>query len=341
MRRRKRLSIALAATLCLLFMGLTGYWFWASEALAEGIERWRGQQIERGYAIAYDGPQMSGFPFALTVTFDQPKVTSPQDLTWEGPTISGKAKLWDPFTIDLQFPGNHRLRLAEGGERKEAEIVAAEAQGRVVLAFDGQVDRAMVDLGALRMEGPGLDPVSAERLTARLGPLQEANGDDPETLELVGEALALQLPAGHGGPLGNSLARLSFDSTVIGGIPRGKPAVALPLWRDAGGLWRFRRLAANWGPLDLQATGRLALDRVLRPAGQFDTRLKGAEAIIDRLIESGDIKPEAAFAARLAVAALGRRDATSDATVLEAPITLRDGLLYLGPVPLFPIAPVL
>ncbi len=104
MRRRKRLSIALAATLCLLFMGLTGYWFWASEALAEGIERWRGQQIERGYAIAYDGPQMSGFPFALTVTFDQPKVTSPQDLTWEGPTISGKAKLWDPFTIDLQFP---------------------------------------------------------------------------------------------------------------------------------------------------------------------------------------------------------------------------------------------
>ncbi|NIA68411.1 DUF2125 domain-containing protein [Pelagibius litoralis] len=341
MRRRKHLSIAFVATLCLFSLALAGYWFWASAALAEGIERWRGQQVERGYEIAYDGPQMSGFPFALTVTFDAPKVTSPQDLTWEGPTISGEARLWDPFTIDLQFPGNHHLRLAEGGDRKQADIMAEEAQGRVVLAFDGQVDRAMVDLGVLRLEGPGLDPVSAERLTARLGPLQAASGDDPETLELVGEALALQLPQGHGGPLGNALARLSFDSTVVGGIPRGKPVVALPLWRDAGGLWRFRRLAARWGPLDLQASGNIALDQALRPAGRFDTKLKGAEEIIDRLIESGDIKPEAAFAARLAVAALGRRDTTSDATVLEAPITLRDGLLYLGPVPLFPIAPVL
>ena len=351
---RYRLAVALFATLGLLSLALAGYWFWAADALAEGIARWRAEQAERGYELVYQGPQMSGFPFALAVTFGEPRVTSPHGLTWRGPLVSGEAKLWDPFTIDLRFPGLHRLTLAPDlaedlaqdlnrgsvGARA-ADILVDEAEGRVVLALDGQVESARVELGALKMTGDGLEPLTLDRLTARLGPLRSNGGTGLEELDLIAEALALQLPEGRGGPLGDSVARLSFDSTVIGGIPRGKPAEALPLWRDAGGFWQFRRLAANWGPLDLQAAGRLALDQTLRPAGQFDTKLKGAERIIDRLSEDGEIKPEAALAARLAVAALGRREANSDATVLEAPITLRDGLLYLGPVPLLPIAPVL
>ena len=57
-----------------------------------------------------------GFPFALSVSFRAPRVTTPQGLTWQGPPILGEAKLWDPFTIDLRFPGLHRLSLTEDGE---------------------------------------------------------------------------------------------------------------------------------------------------------------------------------------------------------------------------------
>ena len=339
--RRYNLAVTCVAVLGLISLGVVGYWYWASQALAEGIESWRQQQLERGFDIVYDGPEFTGFPFSLAVSFDQPRVTSPQGLTWQGPPVSGEAKLWDPFTIDLRFPGVHRLRLAEGGKGKEADVLAEEASGQVVLAIDGQVDRAMVDLGVLRVEGPGLEPVSLRRLTARLGPLRVASGGGLEELDVIAEALQLQLPEGQGGPLGSSMQRLSLASTVVGGIPRGKPAEALPQWRDAGGLLQVRELTANWGPLDLQAQGRLALDQELRPAGLFDTRMQGAGEIIDRLKEDGKIEPGAALAARLAVAALGRTDTASGRTVLHAPITLRDGLFYLGPVPLFPIAPVL
>ena len=108
--RRNRFAVAFALVLALISLGLAGYWFWASKALAAGIANWRQEQLERGYDIAYDGPQFSGFPFALSVTFGQPRVTTPQGLVWQGPPISGEAKLWAPFTIDLRFPGRHRLQ---------------------------------------------------------------------------------------------------------------------------------------------------------------------------------------------------------------------------------------
>src|SRR3546814_15132440 len=56
--------------------------------------------------------------------------------------------------------------------------------------------------------------------------------DNLEQLDLVAEVIGVRLPPGRGELLGDELARLSFDSTLIGGIPPGKPETALPAWRD-------------------------------------------------------------------------------------------------------------
>ncbi len=344
--RTYRLAVAASLLLLLLSATLVGTWFWARHALDGGIARWRAEQLERGYDIAYAGPEFGGFPFSLSVTFREPRVTTPQGLTWRGPPVHGEAKLWDPLTIDLRFPGLHRLTLPEDLRHRQADVSAEQAAGRVVLQADGRVDSATVDLGVLRLSGAELETVSLQRLTARLGPLRPGNnaggsGAALDEVDLVGEALFLELPPGRGGPLGDAVARLSFDSTLVGGIPRGKPRDALPAWRDRGGRWRFHHLVALWGPLDLKAEGRLALDEALRPAGLFEAQLKGAGRIIDSLIDAGKIKPEAALAAQLALVAMGRPDGETGESVISAPISLRQGLLYLGPIPLFPVAPVL
>lgn len=339
--RPYRLAVAASLLLLLLASAVIGYWFWARQALETGIAKWRAEQIERGYDVSYQGPHFGGFPFALSVTFHEPKVTTPQELTWRGPTIHGEAKLWDPFTIDLRFPGAHRLRLPEELDRRTIDISTDAARGQVVLQPDGQVETASVDLEALLLRGPQTETVSLQRLTARLGPLRRGEGETLDEVDLVGEARFLDLPEGKGGLLGDQVARLSLDSTLVGGIPSGKPEEALPAWRDSGGRWRFHRLIALWGPLDLQAEGRLTLDEALRPAGLFEADLKGAERIVDRLIDNGQIKPEAALAAQLALAAMGRTDGETGERVLSAPISLRQGLVYLGPIPLFPVAPVL
>jgi len=338
---RYRIAVAASLVLLLVSLAVVGTWLWARQALETGIAEWRAEQVERGFEIAYQGPDFAGFPFALSVSFHEPRVTTPQGLTWRGPPVHGEARLWDPFTIDLRFPGLHRLQLATEQGLRLVDISTEEASGRVVLESGGRVTSATVDLDRLQLSGEKIETVAAERLTARLGPLRPGEGGSLDELDLVGEAIHVALPAGRGDLLGDGIARLSFDSTLVGGIPRGKPAVALPAWRDLGGRWRFHRLAVLWGPLDMTATGRLELDEMLRPAGNFETEVKGAGTIIDRLIATKKIKPEAALAARLAIMAMGRPDAGNGETVLAAPVSLRQGLFYLGPVPLFPIAPVL
>lgn len=339
--RPHRLAVAATLLLLLVPVAVAGAWLWSRHALEQGIAQWRAEQIERGYVIDYRGPQFGGFPFALSVGFQAPRVVTPQGLIWQGPPVQGEAKLWDPFTIDLTFPGVHRLSLVDGGGTRQADITAERATGRVALQSDGRVDSAKIDLDQLVLRGDDLESVALQRLTARLGPLRAADGDSLEQFDLIAEAIGVQLPPGRGGLLGDELGRLSFDSTLVGGIPPGKPETALPAWRDRGGAWRFHRLAALWGPLDLQAEGELTLDQALRPAGQLESRLKGAGALIDRLAAAGKLKPEAALAAHLAVAAFSRPDGASGETVLAVPITLREGMLYLGPIPLVPIAPVL
>ncbi|WP_340115923.1 DUF2125 domain-containing protein [Pelagibius sp. 7325] len=351
--RRYRLAISVTLVLLVASAAVVGTWLWARHALGEGIARWRDEQIERGYTVDYQGPEFGGFPFALSVSFRTPRVTTPQGLTWQGPPVLGTAKLWDPFTIDLHFPGLHRLNASEEAIPaaadvelpRQADIAAEAAAGRVVLRRDGKVESASIDLASLVASGPKIETVTLQRLTARLGPLRPGDsgpsGDTLEQLDLVGEVLGVGLPAERGGLLGDRVDRLSFDSTLVGGIPPGKPETALPAWRERGGRWQFRRLAVLWGPLDLTADGVLTLDEAMRPAGEFETKMKGAGKIIDRLIATGEIKPEAAFAARLALAAMGRPDSVTGESVLAAPISLRQGMLYLGPIPLVPIAPVL
>jgi hypothetical protein len=192
--RAYRIAVAASLLLLLLSSAVIGYWFWARQALETGIARWRAEQIERGYDVAYQGPEFGGFPFALSVSFREPSVITPQELVWRGPTIEGEAKLWDPFTIDLRFPGPHRLRLPAELDRKEVDIATDQASGRVVLLPDGKVETATIDLEALLVSGPALETVSLQRLTARLGPLRPAEGEILEEVDLVGEALFSTCP---------------------------------------------------------------------------------------------------------------------------------------------------
>jgi len=225
--RRYRLAVCATLVLLVASAAVVGTWLWARQALGEGIARWRAEQVERGYAVDYQGPEFGGFPFALSVSFRDPRVTTPQGVTWQGPPVLGEAKLWDPFTIDLHFPGLHRLNASEQAIREAAgadlprqvDIAAEDAGGRVVLRRDGKVASAGVDLGSLVLSGPKVETVTLQQLTARLGPLRPAGSDTLEELDLVGEALGVALPAGRGGLLGDRVDRLSFDSTLIGGIP--------------------------------------------------------------------------------------------------------------------------
>ncbi len=338
-RRRIRAGLGLGL---LAFGALALYWFWAADRVETAIARWTEEQRARGYEITYRGPEFGGFPIRLAVGFTEPRVAAPQGWRWSGGAIAGQAAFWAPRSLRLDLPLEQTLSAEWRGHRRELALQAQAARGLIHLGGEGWLKAATIEMERVALTGKGGATTRAEALryqVTRRPPTLE--GSDDWTLLLAGETLGIALPEGVTGPLGERVERVAFEATLIGLIPKGDPAAALAAWRDSGGLLEVHDLALTWGPLDLEAEGTAALDQLLRPQGAFTARVRGLPKTLDALVERNLIEPGVAFALKLTALTLASGNDGDGRAVVELPITLQDGLFYLGPVALFPLAPVL
>ena len=327
------------ALLLALAVGWAGFWYWSAGQLETAVARFAEQQRARGMTISYDGPDVGGFPVGLSAAFETPLVAGQEGWRWTGPPVSGRARVWSPFTIETDFPGLHRIAFKPEPQAPEAEIEAeaGEAAGWARLKRDGRVAEAAVAIGRLEVRSALAGPASAERLVGRYGPSRPGeSAAGPET-DFAFEGSGLVLPEDVETPLGRSIESAILEATLIGEVPPGEPKQALATWRDAGGKLEVRRLETLWGSLQLAAQGTASLDGEFRPIGAFRARIKGLNETLDALARAGVIESGAALAVRFAVTALG---GDSDKG-LQVPITLQDGRVYLGPVPIARLSPVL
>ncbi len=339
----RRLTRAILGLALLAFAGLAGYWFWAAGQVEAAIALWAGEQRARGYEISYRGPELSGFPLRLAVGFSEPRVVAPQGWRWSGAAITGQAAFWEPLTLRLKLPLEQTLSAAWRGQRRELALSATAARGLIHLGRDGGLKAATIEMEGVVLRQAGGGSLGAETLRTQLTrrpPSLEGSGEG--TLLLAGEMRGIALPEGASSPFGSRVERLAFEATLIGVIPTGEPAAALAVWRDAGGLLEVHDLALTWGPLDLDVSGTATLDPQLRPQGAFAARVRGLPEVLDALVEGNVIKPGVAFALKLTALTLASGTGGGDGrATVELPITLQDGLFYLGPVALFRLAPVL
>jgi hypothetical protein len=344
--RLRSLVLLVSFVLFLAVVALALYWRASAARLSEFITSWTAYQQAQGYEVSYQGPEIGGFPFALTARFGDPALASPQGWRWRGPEISGRSALWDPFTIELEISGRHLV--VPRGTETPTEATLAQASARVHLRKDGQVERATAESAAIELRSAQV-VLTAARSAWRLGPLRPAQGETPQELLLAGELEDLVLPEDRAGPLGPQLRRLAVEALLIGRIPGqvpGQNQVAdqrrlLEQWRDDGGLLKLERVELSWGPLDLEGDGALGLDRQLRPLGTFTATTKGLMETLDVLTAKGVLEPGRALPAKVGLLALGARKDEEGNPVIVLPITLQDGLLYLGPKPLLQLFPLL
>lgn len=340
LRRVIRATLALAA---LAGGALALYWLWAAAALEDGIAAWTAEQRARGYELSYVGPEIGGFPARLDVRFQAPRVTAPQGWRWSGGAIRGEAAFWQPLTLNLQLPRHQELEIEIETGWRRLTLDAAAGRGRIHLGRGGRAEAATVEFDQAVLRDATGPELSADYL--RYGMVRRpptAEGLRDWTLFLNGEIAALALPApAAAGPLGPEIQRLEFEATLIGRIETGPPKRALAAWRDGGGLLEVTRVDAVWGPLALSADGTATLDAAFRPEGAFTARIRGLPETLDRMTAQRLIEPGAALALRLGALALSNDEDGSGRPVVQLPITLQDGLIYLGPVAIGKLAPVL
>lgn len=333
--RRWRPFLLTAATLLLLGLLATAYWHWASGQIIAGLERWREDQIARGFIVDFGQLEVTGYPLALELEIPTPAITAPDGRYWKGPPLMGEAALWNPFTIDATLTGEHLF----GGLRNIGEItaVAPRAELQIHMTFNGAPDHAIASLEEMTILHRDHQLLSVGALDAVLGPLRPAENGRLQEVDFDGAAKRITLPNDGGTPFGNFVETLALKATLRGPLPATDVRQAIPIWRDAGGEAIVHSADIAWGPVTLHAEGGAKLDALFRPEGEFGTRISGLTEVLNALVERGQIKPAQAGILSFALLSLGGGDGRQ----VALPIIMKNGLLSAGPVPIVPLKPVL
>jgi hypothetical protein len=344
--RRRKLALGATAAVVAAVAALALYWVWAAGQVRAAIALWTEQQRAAGYAIAYQGPVIGGFPVRLSVAFAEPRVAEPEGWRWSAAAIAGTASLWQPLLLHLDLPKHQELRGVWRGFERTVRLDAASATGTIRLDTRGRAVTASVEMTAATLIEDGPDGTPEWTLSAghlRHEATQQpppAPGGEPRLL-LRGEVRELTLPQAAPAPFPKVVGRLAYDASVVGAVPAGEPAAALAAWRDAGGVLEIADLTLLWGALEAHANGTATLDQALRPEGAFSARIGGLPEVIDALVALGAMAPTAAAALRVAVLTFAEGRDAGGRPVVRLPVTLQDGQVFLGPLPVARLDPVL
>ena len=92
--------------------------------------------------------------------------------------------------------------------------------------------------------------------------------------------------------------------------------------------------------VSLRGDGEIGLDEALRPRGEIDARIAGFPALVDLLRAEDVIDDGVALALTLALGLLAEAPDGGGAPRVAVPVTLGEGRLWIGPVPVLRIGAV-
>ncbi len=343
---RKRLGAALACLGLgvLLVIAYTIYWFSAANELCIAAEHWRDEHRALGEIVTWQSFAVGGYPFWLSATARETLwagAAGDRVWSWEASHVGAKVRPWRFQQVSLDLTGEHRIVRADSGHRDVYAVTTDQLTS--LLDFEaGKVVRAAFDLARLRLDGgPAVGAWSLETGTATL-----RRPDVPPANHLgVGWTVAfdgggLDLPESPALPLGNRVARVVLDASILGDIPPGPLGIGLAQWRDDGGTIEAKHLRLDWGPLAAQGDGTLALDAALQPIGAFSAQVQGFQETIDLLRRQGMVDNQAASTARLVLGVLSRPSPDGGAPTIGLPVSIQNRSVFAGPVALLRLDPI-
>jgi len=333
-----------ALLILLLGVGYPVFWFIVAGQVEDGFLRWRDTQNKKGHVVEHGALAVQGFPGAIRLMIDAPAIASTKD-GWSIKSSQAHFEIqpWNWRRYRVEASGPHRLvGIVQGRPvRVVAETDSALFIGQ--LNDRGRMAEGVAEIGNLRVREPDGGQLSATKhVQARLRWPDGAARPGLPSFDLTVQASHTQLAPKISGPLGTDLRTVRVSGTLNGQPPGKLQRDALDAWRQDGGTIDIRQVVLGWGALDVSANGTLALDAALRPLGAFTTELLGHRALLAALEQGGTLRRKEASAARLALDLLSKPSGNGDGRrVVTVPLTAQRGRLYLGPVRLLKLPPIL
>lgn len=283
---------------------------------------------KKGYEISFTSLEFSGNPFSIKATLHKPHFKDPKGLIkWDAQEVRVTVHPWQLSTLHYTLPGEQTI------VNPRATVKLKDVSGTVHLNSKYRPDTASVVI-------PDLTPTlegKAQPLVLKDLSLNVSNIAEPLSLKVSlstkvenVEKLLNKAPTGH--PF--TVTLLADFSGYKSGLPFPK---SLPAWRDGGGVLEVRQLTIDWPPVAAEIEGTLTLDQDMYPLGSFTSKIIGYEELVNDMVDLGVIKEKHATVAMfmlnlLATDVRGKKQ-------LQAPITLQDKELSVGPVRLMKLKP--
>lgn len=344
-RRVMRLRIPYLVIIAVIVAGIagwTGYWFWLKERVEQEVAAWVEARRAEGYEIADAGRRVGGFPARMELTVAQPTIARPAAWRWQAAgDVIVYLQPWQPSHVILNFGHSHQFEWVEGDAIRRAGLTAERALASGIFTAGGRLEQGALDITKPVVVDSVTGTTSADRAQLH----GRANHGETDQRPSDSISLALQvdnaaLPPAANTPLGSALALLRVNATLPPPLPPlSRRAEALEAWRAAGGVVNLDRFDVRWGPLDASGDGTVAIDRELRLLFALATELRGFGPTLDAYAQAGLLKNKLARNAKFALTALAKPDAQGRPTV-KLPVSAQDGRLYLGPVGVADLAPI-
>ena len=330
--------LALLAAVFLLLALYSGYWFLAAGWVRQAIVDWSALQRGNGAEVEFQRLRVTGFPFRLIATLDEPSYAEPATLerfAWRADRLVGYLQPWNFRHVLVALAGRHHISLRHGELDRRIEIDIRQGMASYQAGGDGGLQRLSVVLDQVAIDDRLVTgELRAEHAELHIRPGSQGRQPRWDAAFSASRAQAALLA---GLPLGPDLSEIEIETTLAGSLPQAPFPIAVALWRDAGGTLELRKFRVNWGDLKLEGEGTLALDAEMRPLGALTARIHKHERLIELAQSGGQLTPNAATGARLVLGLL----AAGNGGVLTVPVRLQDGLLRVGPAVLARLNPLL
>jgi hypothetical protein len=337
------------------------FWFVMAGRIEKEIETWVARQAEHGTEVSYERLDISGYPFHLVATFDRPEIIATDhesEFSWAGDRLRIVTQVYDINHIIIDLIGRQSVTWIDFGR------TGLRTPSHVSIDFDGKKLHGSLLLEEGRIESIDTDfqDVSADIFTDGVISLLPAPPDHLE-IRLLEYHSRITKDGQDELKLAKRDVMVVAEGIITGDRPMDKmdseiQEVVVALTEEVSGTLALHSgdIGANlpptpaqkvklhdvhilWPPLSVRLDGTLKRDHDQSQADDFNGKihlyLKGHEDLVRQMAEDGDVAPGVALIAGALFGVLSLVSETNENGEMHIPLTVKDGDVYFGFLPLF------
>ena len=320
----------LIALVLIAAVGWSGYWFYGARSLHRAIRAEIAELRSDGISVETDDISVTGFPNQFDTTFTTPRLAWPSGVVWSAPFLQIFALSYRPNQIIVALPPRQSL----SGPFGEAVIENGRARASGLFRTDGQLTLDHANLVAddvrVTIENRVVEVVkllAAARVPDGAKPTRQNIGLTVDDLDLP-QPLAARL----GGAATARIDGATLDATLDLSNPVSRVAIKsgdVDIERI-----EISRFDLDWSGMTLGADGAFDIAADGSLTGSLDITLTNWERALEIADAAGLLAPGQRGMIEQGVRALAGMTGREDR--LKAPLAIRAGRIWLGPLPIGP-----